>query len=31
MQESTTVAADGAEQPRLIELLTLGGPHSGAG
>ena len=26
MQESTTVVADGAEQPRLIERLTLGGP-----
>ena len=25
MQESTTVAADGAEQLRLIERLTLGG------
>ena len=26
MQESTTVVADGAEQPWLIERLTLGGP-----
>ena len=25
MQESTTVAADGAEQLRLIERFTLGG------